>query len=63
VTEIEAIVEPANVADDLGWGAWPESVTFMGIDPPVLSRSASYLSVSFTDVQITAISYDYSLVW
>jgi hypothetical protein len=33
VAQIEAIVEPDSVADDI----WRESVTFVGVHPPILA--------------------------
>ena len=37
VTEVEAIVEPDSVGDDI----WRESVAFVGIHAPILAISAS----------------------
>ena len=37
VTQIEPVVEPDGVADDIGW----ESVSFISAHSPILSKSAS----------------------
>ena len=36
VAQIESVVEPDSVTDDI----WRESVSFVGIHPPILSISA-----------------------
>jgi hypothetical protein len=37
VAEVEAIVQPNCIADDIGW----EPVSFVCIHPPILSKSAT----------------------
>ena len=41
MAEIETMVEPDSIADDIGW----ESVPFINIHPPILTIWAAYLAV------------------